>query len=304
MFARITAALASILVASCATAPVGDAPLPGPKDPQAFLETCEDWDDWAKPAPPFQILGNSWYVGTCGISAVLITGEQGHILIDSGVENAAAHVLANIRELGFEPEDVQYLLMSHEHFDHIGGHAAITEATGAQVVASAAAASVLRSGVVDKADPQALSNHPDMAPVSVSKIMGDGDLIELGPIKIMAHTTPGHTPGAISWTWNACNLAGEPPICRRIAYVDSLSPVSSDAYRFSDHPEYLAHFRASIAKVRDLPCDLLVTPHPSSGKMIAKMRDGTFGLPSACEEYAEALGAALDRRLVKERNGG
>ena len=88
----------------------------------AFLEACEDWDEWDKPAPPFQLLGDTWYVGTCGISAILIIGEDEHVLIDSGVDAAVPLVLDNIRALGLDPRDVGHLLMSHEHFDHVGGH--------------------------------------------------------------------------------------------------------------------------------------------------------------------------------------
>src|SRR6266542_4421271 len=47
-----------------------------------FAAACKDWDDYDKPAPPVRIFGNTYLVGTCGISAILITGAQGHILID------------------------------------------------------------------------------------------------------------------------------------------------------------------------------------------------------------------------------
>ena len=309
MFARNSnglAAIASTLaLAACA-------PVPAPQTPDAFAnlpdvpgerfaEACERFDAWDKPARPFQILGNTWYVGTCGIAAVLITGEEGHVLIDSGVEAAAPHVLASIRSLGFDPRDIRYLLMSHEHFDHVAGHAAIVAATGATVVASPEAAPVLESGKLAADDPQALSGHPDFVPVDVGRIVRDGETVTLGDIALTAHATPGHTAGAMSWTWNACSLPGEPPVCRRIAYVDSLSAVSSDSYRFSDHPDWVATFRESIARVAALPCDILVTPHPSSSSMIEKIREGRFGAYGECQDYAQRLGTNLDARLAKER---
>ena len=37
-----------------------------------FGGSCEDFDDWDKPTPPFRIHGDTWYVGTCGITALLI----------------------------------------------------------------------------------------------------------------------------------------------------------------------------------------------------------------------------------------
>ena len=304
-----------LLIAACAAVPapqVEDAdtpPSPAPKIKpvnahemqMAFLDACEPWDEWDKPAPPFQLMGNSWYVGTCGISAVLITGDDGHILIDSGVPEAAPLVLANIAALGFDAKDVRYLLMSHEHFDHVGAHAAIKEATGAQVVASARAKPVLETGKVAADDPQAASGHPDMTPVKVDRVVGDGEILDLGNLRVTAHETPGHSPGALSWTWWSCSLPGEPPVCNRFAYIDSLSAVSADDYRFTDHPEMVRAFRNSIDKARMLQCEFLVTPHPSAGSMLDLM-SGEYGLylHKGCGFYAERLSKRLDERLAKE----
>jgi glyoxylase-like metal-dependent hydrolase (beta-lactamase superfamily II) len=50
----------------------------------AWIEQCDAGDAWDKPGPPFRIYGSSYYVGTCGITAVLIAGHEGHVLIDGG----------------------------------------------------------------------------------------------------------------------------------------------------------------------------------------------------------------------------
>src|SRR6185437_10520614 len=86
-----------------------------------FASECKDWDDYDKPAPPVRIFGNTYLVGTCGISSILITDPAGDILIDGGTDTDAPLIAANIRRLGFQPTDVRYLLNSHEHFDHVGG---------------------------------------------------------------------------------------------------------------------------------------------------------------------------------------
>lgn len=285
--------------ASAHSAEVLDAPLPEVPEP-SFVDSCEPWDEWDKPARPFALMGNSYYVGTCGISAILVAGDEGHVLLDSGVPEAVPHILASIRMLGFDPGDIGYILMSHEHFDHVGGHAALKEATGALVVASQRAKAVLESGVVAADDPQAASGHPPMTPVTVDRVVTDADVLKLGKLEFTAHAKPGHSPGALSWTWTSCNLPGDPPVCRRIAYVDSLSAVSADEYRFSDHPEMVGEFRDSIDKVRALSCDYMVNPHPSAGRLIARLRDGTFGEPGACRRYADGLQQGLDARLARE----
>ncbi|ANU07809.1 subclass B3 metallo-beta-lactamase [Paraurantiacibacter namhicola] len=269
---------------------------------EAFLAACEDWDEWDKPAPPFQIIGNTFHVGTCGISAILVVGPEGHILIDSGTEGGVKVVLDNIRKLGFDPADVKYIATSHEHHDHVGGHAAFVRATGATVVSSEAGAEVLRRGQVGPDDPQS-GVHEAMEPVAVGLVLQDGETLKLGELELTAHATPGHTPGALSWTWWGCSLPGEPPVCRRVAYVDSLSPVSADDYRFSDHPAYVAQFRQSFAEVAALPCDILLTPHPSSSAMLSRMRDGALDDQAACAAYARAGEKRLDARLAKEGEG-
>ena len=306
MYARL---LPALLLAGCAAAPTPDAvSMPSLAAANlsgaSFSESCEDWDEWDKAAPPFRIRGDSWYVGTCGIAAILVASPQGHVLIDSGTEAGGELILANLRRIGVDPEDVRYILASHEHFDHVGGHAILAKATGAQIIASPLAAPVLESGMVSDEDPQADADHPAMAPVKVDRIIQDGETLTLGDIAITAHATPGHTPGAMSYTWTACASDDEPPACRRIAYVDSLSPVSADSYRFSDHPQTIAAFRTSISKVSQLPCDELLTPHPSASSLIEKLRDGTLGSPGQCQRYAAALTSALDKRLSKERAGG
>ena len=307
MFARL---LPLLSLAACTTLP-GDSQHAAMPDMLAmvhasptYVEACEEWDEWDKPAPPVHILGGTWYVGTCGIAAILIADPEGHILIDSGTEKGAQHVLASLRRIGVDPKDIRYILSSHEHFDHVGGHALLVRETGADVISSPQADAVFRSGEVSPDDPQAASGHPAMTPVVPSRMIADGETLTLGRNTVTAHATPGHTPGAMSYSWTACSLPGEPPVCRRIAYVDSLSAVSADDYRFTGPPDLVAAFRASFAKVAALPCDILLTPHPSGSAMIERMRNGNFENHGQCADYARKQSAALDRRLAKEQAGG
>ena len=114
---------------------------------------------------------------------------------------------------------------------------------------------------------------------------------------VTAVATPGHTHGALTWQWVSCDGG----VCRKIVYADSLTPVSSTSYRFTDHPAIVAAFRASIAKVAALDCDILLTPHPSASDMIERLARGKPLLDSqACRDYAARLTKQLDERLAKE----
>jgi len=261
-----------------------------------FAAQCKDWDDYAKPAPPVRIFGNTYLVGTCGISSILITDPAGDILIDGGPEAAADLIANNIRKLGFRLSDVKYILHSHEHFDHVGGVAELQRLSGAQVIASPAAAPVLASGTAGPGDPQQGIN-PSFPAARVDRIVHDGEQVRLGNTILTALATPGHTPGALTWHWGSCQNG----VCRQIVYADSLSPVSSKTYRFSDHPAYLAAYRGSIAKVAALSCDILLTPHPSASDMVKRLGDANVQNANACRDYAASLTKHLDDRLAKEK---
>ncbi|MFA9200622.1 MAG: subclass B3 metallo-beta-lactamase [Cypionkella sp.] len=299
MSARLLPAFA--LLAGCATAPA-TAPLADASAGQrAWAAACGAADEWDKPGPPFRIHGDTYYVGTCGITALLVTGPDGHTVLDSGTDKGAAIVLANIRALGFDPRDVKTLFMTHEHFDHVGGMARLQEATGATVLASAPAAAVLRSGRPGPGDPQANSGHPAFPPVTgrIVEIESAEGQRALG--KFRAIFTPGHTLGALSWTWQECEGAE----CKSVVYADSLNPISSDRYRFSDHPALVKAFRGGLVAVGGAPCDILIAPHPVAANWRARLL-GEKPLidPASCRDYAAAASARLDKRLADEARGG
>ena len=294
-------ALTSALLCGCASAEPAALADTGPGQ-RAWAASCGGFDEWDKPGPPFRIHGNTYYVGTCGISSILVVSPEGHTVIDSGTDKGAEIVLANIRALGFDPRDVKVLLMSHEHFDHVGGMARLQAATGATIVATPEAAKVLRTGLPGADDPQAKSGHPPFPPVT-------GKIVELtsespqlvGDAELRPITTPGHTPGALSWTWRDCGDGS----CATIVYVDSLNPISADGYRFSDHAALVGAFRAGIAKVSAAPCDIVLAPHPGA----VAMRDRLLGTkplrdPAGCRNYAATASARLDKRLADEAPGG
>jgi metallo-beta-lactamase class B len=257
---------------------------------------CKDHDGWDDPAPPSEIFANTYYVGTCGISAILIADKEGSILIDSGTDRGATFVAENIRSLGFPLTTVRILLHSHEHGDHVGGMGRLEKLTGAQLYASPTAARVFATGTATGDDPQVGLNKP-FPTARVDRIIRGGEIVRVGNLWLTGVATPGHTPGAMSWHWVSCDGG----VCRSIVYADSLSPVSRDDYRFSDHPAYLAAYRASIARIAALDCDILLTPHPSASEMFERFTAKSMEDPNGCRDYAARLTKALDERLAREK---
>jgi metallo-beta-lactamase class B len=302
MSARM-APLAALLLAACTPATplaqLADARAEG----AALQKACEGRDGWSDAAPPARIFGNTYYVGTCGIAVILVTSPKGHVLIDSATAKAVPSILANIRSLGLDPRDIRYLVGSHEHVDHIGGFAAMKEATGAQLLVSALARPIVESGRTDPADPQ-YGAIADMAPVVVDGILtfqpGADEIVTGKPSQILSLTpiaTPGHTAGGTSWNWRSC----EGKKCLTFAYVDSLTAVSREGYRFSDNPERIAPFRTTFERVAQMPCDILLTPHPGSSTLFPRLAGQAPLIDNqACRRLANEMRARLDARLASE----
>lgn len=302
MFGKIACLTAALLLAGCSTGMAASESATRVEDAQhssdvvRFGKICEDFDDWDKPTEPFHIHGDTWYVGTCGITALLIRGQDGAVLIDTGTDKGAQAIAANIRSLGVKLSEVKAILGSHEHFDHVGGFARMQGLSGAPVLAGAGAVGVIRTGRDDPRDPQA-GLHAPMAPVTGPiRAVADGEVVKIAGLEITGIATPGHTIGAMSWQWESCDVGG----CVTIVYGDSLSPVSADDYRFTDHPDYVAMFRKGVARLSPLECGMLLTPHPSASDMLTRARTGTLVGGMTCAQYAGSKTKALDDRLAKE----
>ncbi len=283
-------------------------------DPPAQCSSCAEWN---APWEPFKIHGNTYFVGPAGVSSVLVTTPRGHILVDGALQQSAAQIDRNIRALGLQTTDVKLILTSHGHFDHVGGVNALQRYTGATVLASVNTARALELGAPVPEDPQAPRGPDEYFPkVQNIRIVRDGESVSLGDVTVTAHYVPGHTPGATTWTWRSCEGAR----CLNIVYADSISSISNDGFRFTGdatHPSLVESFRASIQKVAALPCDILISTHPSvSGldervKKRAAMRSGAPSRPaasqpdpmidpSACRVLADGAMKALDKRVKAE----
>lgn len=263
-------------------------------------------NDWNTPQKPFALYGNTYYVGTHGLSAVLITSNEGHILIDGGSDKSPAQIVRNIRQLGFKVEDIRLILSSHEHIDHAGGIAELQRLSGAEVLAGSAAVPVLRSGQASKGDPQ-YTGLPPMAPIQHVRGVANGHVVKLGPLAVTMHATPGHTQGGASWTWDAV----EGGRTAHVVYADSLNAVAAGPFRYRGHASYptaRADLERSIATVAGLPCDVLVSAHPEGSDLWqrytrrAARGNAAFIDTTACRTYADKARARLAAQLTKEED--
>ena len=278
-----------------------------PARPAYSAEECSSCAEWNAPQRPFRILGNTYFVGTRGLSAILVTSGEGHVLIDGALPESVPQILESIRSLGFRVEDVRLILNSHAHFDHAGGIAELQRATGAAVAASPASAAVLKSGTAGPDDPQygVLLAYPAVPEV---RVLSDGETLRVGGLALTAHFTRGHTRGGTSWSWRSCDDAG---LCAAMVYADSQTPVSAEGFLFSRNPSYpgvVDDFRRGHALLERLPCDVLLTPHPFASRIFERVEvrdrrgEGALLDPEGCRRYAATSREQLERRLATERD--
>ena len=268
---------------------------------------CEQCDDWNRDQAPFQIFGNTYYVGVRGLSSVLVTSADGHILIDGALPQSAPLIARHVEQLGFRMSDVKVILNSHVHYDHAGGIAELQKLSGAKVIASDIAAKVLRAGKVDRSDPQFEVMRPYPGAKNV-EALGTRDSVAVGKLKLRVIHTPGHTPGGTSWTWTSC----EAERCLNVVYGDSLNAISDDSFKYSGDPRYPnagSDMTASIAAISATPCDILVAAHPDFTGLLTLIDEQGKGDrsqlidSSACKRYAAAGKERFDKRLEQEAIG-
>ena len=294
----------------------GSPPPPAPRKLRPLVpdapHQCEECDEWNAPREPFRVFGNTYYVGTEGLSSILIESDQGLILLDGGLPQSAVRIDASIRKLGFDTADIQLILNSHAHYDHAGGIAALQRASGATVATSSAGAAAIEDGGPLRDDPQFAYGASGRFPrVKHVQVVRDGEVLRVGDAAVTAHFTPGHTPGGTTWTWRAC----EGERCLDLVYADSLNPVSAPGFRFGAGPNgppgapdapagVEATLRRSIARVAALPCDILITVHPDAAALDkALVHPGSLVDPAACRAYADRMTQRLEQRLEEERSG-
>lgn len=210
-----------------------------------------------EPAEPFRIAGNLYYVGANDVAAFLITGPEGHIVLDGGYPSTALMIMASIAKLGFDIKDVKVLINSEPHPDHGGGLTVLQQASGAELWASEASAEALASG----------GDDPNMVlplrvliwigilgypPARVDHRLKDGDTIRVGPIALTAHITGGHTRGCTSWSF---------PVRDGDRVLNVVSACSLVVLQGMRYPEQGADLERSVRVLRSLPADIWVTSH-------------------------------------------
>ncbi len=288
----------SVLTAllSCALASAAAAQQPAPAAPPAASGPAFE------PAEPIRIAGPIHFVGTKDLGVYLITTKAGHVLIDGAMPGSAPLVETSIRKLGFKPEDIRVLLITQAHFDHVGTLAHFKQSTGAQVAVMAPDDALVKSaGKTDYLFSGGTRFRFD--PVTADRVLKDGDVVELGGVKLTARLTPGHTRGTTTWLTSVEDAARTYDVV--FAGSTSVNP-GTRLVRNPSYPGIADDYRRSFRLLESLSPDIFLGAHVGFFDMDEKRTRATAaGVqawvdPEGFKRYVAESKAAFEAQVAKE----
>lgn len=221
---------------------------------------------WTDPFPPHQIAGNLYYVGSRDLASYLITTSEGHILINSSLEESVPLIRDAVEKLGFKFADIRILLISHAHSDHCAGSAEILKLTGAKHFVMEGDADAVENGGVKKAR-VGKGDYTQFPPAKIDRRLKDGEEVKLGDTVLVARLTAGHTPGCTTWTMKVMDK-GKP-----LNAVIIGSPNVNPGYILvgnKNYPAIATDYEATFRLLKSLPVDLFLGAHGGYYGMEAK----------------------------------
>jgi metallo-beta-lactamase class B len=237
------------------------------------LARADENPDWTTPVTPFRIADNLYYVGSRDLASYLVTTPRGDILINSNLESSVPQIRHSVEQLGFHWNDVKILLISHAHFDHAAGSAAILAQTHAKYMVMDGDVPVIESG---GAKDFAYGPKPQYPAAHVDRILHDGSTVTLGNVTLTAHQTAGHTRGCTTWTMRV-HLPGDPASQHRNVVIVGSWNVNPGYRLIASHgkpasyPGIASDYAHTFVVLNALPCDIFLGAHGQYFDMLAKL---------------------------------
>jgi metallo-beta-lactamase class B len=262
-------------------------------------------DVYVKPFPPFRIVGDLYYVGTYDLAVYLITTKEGNILINTGINDSAPAIRANIESLGFKFSDVKLLLATHGHWDHVGALAEIKQLTGAQMLMHEGDVDLLESGGGrDFRFPEGRGTiYP---PIKVDRRLKDGDKVRLGETELTVLHHPGHTKGATSFTYTTEDGGRKYEVL--IVNMPSINPGVTVRY-MPGYPQINEAYLTTLAKQKQLKPQVWVSSHAGHFDMHQKYKPGDpydpnrFVDPEGYQKKIQSYERLFNEAQQREREG-
>lgn len=172
-------------------------------------------------------------VGPLGTNCYIVSSEKEGVIIDPG--DVPKKILENVGDI-----KIKYVVLTHNHFDHVGGVDMVCEKLGAKLM-------------LHKDDTELYCNVPEMFHFSskpVKKIdieLSDGDEIKFGSESLKVMHTPGHTTGSVTL------IGGKHAFCGDTVFYESIGRSDFPGGDFSAILD-------SLKKILELPGDTVLYP--------------------------------------------
>jgi len=202
----------------------------------------------------YLVAGSGYGISPSGdCNCYVVDGGSELALIDTGGGYGAKAILDNIKRDGLDPRKITKTLITHSHFDHIGGNYDIQEATGTKIY----------SHPNDKESIETLNEYSlytmaqewglEFKAAPVDGTVSEGDIIKVGDVELKTVHNPGHTPGCISFLLDEEGVTGL--LCGDIAGASgNLGYINGPGFVLDD-------WKASIKKLAALKPERMYPGH-------------------------------------------
>ncbi|WP_257168058.1 MBL fold metallo-hydrolase [Bradyrhizobium sp. SRS-191] len=254
---------------------------------------------------PWKAFDNVYYVGICWVSAWAIRTSDGVVLIDTLHEPHVDQLIANLRRVGVDLAEIKYVLMTHGHFDHVGGAAKLKPLlpNAKFVMTQTGWNEAIEAAKKSEATPRPWSM------IAQDVVAKGGDMIRVGDNSFGVEETPGHTHGTASYTYDVKDGA-------KTYRAITVGGLGLNAIENSKQVE---EYIASIDKIAEQvkrptnPVTVHLTTHPFSNgltelreKVLARKAGEPNPLvdPKGLLEQLAYLRKGAEERLDAERKAG
>lgn len=219
---------------------------------------------------PFKIYGNLYYVGDSWVCVHIVDTGKGLLMFDAGNSGAQAMLIQCIWEMGFNPADVKWIILSHGHMDHFGAVNFFKNMFGTKIY-------------MGEPDAKMFQTNPELSFIhecgnctqelfEVDEVIKEGDVLTFGNTTIEFYLVPGHTRGCIACFFDI--FEGKEK--KRVGYYggfgfntlqeDYLKEIGDTKYQMRE--EYLK----SLEKVRDQKVDIFMGNHTANVDLVEKRK--------------------------------
>lgn len=258
---------------------------------------------WLYDCKPFHMVDNVYYVGNTSVSSHLFDTGEGLLLLDTGYMETGYLMLEAIRELGFDPKDIKWILHSHAHIDHFGATRMLVEKYGCKTYMPAADVCMMdeKKELLWTKEFAIHYDPPYDTWFKVDHAIQIGEILTFGNIKMTAYDAGGHTPGTMAYVF-------ELPSGLKAAMHGGIglnTLTSAYSRRFGLGTSWREAYAASLDRLEDLQVDVVLGNHPKQSKTFEKLElnaDGTnhFIDPDEWKQFIRTTRETYIKTMAKD----